>query len=114
MTRCPASGSENVEVAEPSWFAVRNIIKNGEHFEERITIWQCSSFDDAIERGMQATADYLQYLWKGAEALEWAEAFRLAEPPGHGEEVFSLIRASELSADDYVKRFFETGTELRA
>jgi len=34
-----------------------------------------------------------------------------ARPLEDGDEVFSLIRESELAPDDYISRFFDTGKE---
>jgi hypothetical protein len=48
--------------------------------------------------------------------LEYTLAFFQAsliggKRPGHGAEVFSLIRDSDLGAEDYITRYFDTGTE---
>jgi len=50
----------------------------------------------------------------GRRALRFARngAYAPADTPlGDGDEVFSLIRASELSPDEYITRFFDTGCE---
>ena len=107
------------------WYAVRSVFRTtssaafplpdaaeGESaYEERITLWHVGSFDAALER---AEAEALQYAaFTGAEYLtEFGQAYRLSDvPPRDGTEVFSLIRYSELAADDYVERFFDTGRE---
>jgi len=43
----------------------------------------------------------------------WATpAYALAAPlPGHGVEVFSLLRESDLPPEPYIDSFFDTGTE---
>ena len=43
--------------------------------------------------------------------LGLAQAYRLVDEPGHGAEVFSLIRRSDLPGDDYLNAFFDTGAE---
>ncbi|MCU1601431.1 MAG: hypothetical protein JWO22_2140, partial [Frankiales bacterium] len=45
------------------------------------------------------------------EYLELAQAFELFDDPGHGAEVFSLMRTSRLEPDAYLDTFFDTGTE---
>jgi hypothetical protein len=47
----------------------------------------------------------------GGEVLELSQSCALATKPGHGVEVFSLIRRSELLPDQYPDRHFDTGTE---
>jgi hypothetical protein len=100
------------------WYAVRCIFRNdsdrlapGEHaYEERITLWRAESFDDAIA---QAEAEGHEYVEADSseEFTGLAQAFHLFEDPGHGAEVFSLIRRSRLGTDDYLTRFFDTGEE---
>lgn len=36
---------------------------------------------------------------------------RLFDEPGHGAEVFSLLRDSHLEGDEYIQAFFATGSE---
>lgn len=99
------------------WYSVRCVFAipgcEGEPtiYEERITLWRCAEFADAIEL---AEADAAEY----AESVECtyvglAQCYALADEPGHGAEVFSLMRDSDLSPDDYVDRFFEIGTEYQ-
>ena len=47
----------------------------------------------------------------GGELLEFAQVYRLAEFPADGAEVFSLMRDSDLDADQYLSTFFDTGSE---
>ncbi len=95
------------------WFAVRQIIRTGPHYEERITLWDVQSHDDAVER---ATAEVSEYAStpEDSEVLEFVQTFHLFEPPESGREVFSLIRRSTLEPSDYLDRFFSTGDELLA
>jgi|GEM_PF-6623242 len=32
------------------WFAVRHVIKNADAYEERITVWEAASAEEAIAR----------------------------------------------------------------
>ena len=40
-----------------------------------------------------------------------AQAYLLFDAPGHGAEVFSLLRGSDLDPEEYLDRYFDTGTE---
>ena len=95
-------------VASMGWFAVRQVIKNADAYEERITIWQADSAEEAIGR---AEAEATEYAWDGTEPLALYQSFELADAPGDGVEVFSLIRRSELPPDEYLDSFFATGSE---
>jgi hypothetical protein len=103
------------------WFAVRFVFQRthqapsqgaskGEYtYEERVTLWKAESSDDAIRQAEAEAADYTE----GGEWVEvdMAQAFWLFDEPVHGAEVFSLMRDSQLPAEEYVDHFFETGTE---
>jgi hypothetical protein len=105
------------------WYAVRCIsvasenkpwgpkdLRNGEFsYEERITLWHTSSHDHAIALAEADAREYAETLEEEYAGI--AQSYELPEPPGHGEEVFSLIRLSGLGPDDYITRFFDTGTE---
>ena len=47
----------------------------------------------------------------GDTYVGFAQAYHLFESPGHGAEVFSLIRRSPLGPEDYVDHFFDSGEE---
>lgn len=100
------------------WYATRCLVRWPDlddpilwAYEERITLWWASSFDEAIERGEADAQRYAADV--EAEALELVQAFALdgTLAPSDGAEVFSLIRTSDLDSDDYVDRFFDTGDE---
>jgi hypothetical protein len=93
-----------------SWFAVRHVIKNEDAYEERITLWQATTFEEAIGR---AEAEVVTYAWEGTQPLGLYQAFELEKKPGDGDEVFSLIRRSPLAANAYLDEFFSTGSELQ-
>jgi hypothetical protein len=46
-----------------------------------------------------------------AEYTGIAQGYQLDAEPGHGAEVFSLMRDSNLDADAYLDTFFNTGSE---
>ena len=52
----------------------------------------CSDFDDATP-------------------LALIQAYQLLAEPRHGAEAYSLMRDSELSAGEYLTRYFDTGAE---
>jgi hypothetical protein len=78
-------------------------------YEERITLWRAASGEDAIALAEQ---DAARYCADGDTIyLGIAQTFELFDSPTHGVEVFSLMRDSDLSPDEYVSTFFSTGTE---
>ena len=100
------------------WFAVRCVFRTAwigdgpdpaeQLYEERITLWQAGSSEEAIALAEQEAAEYAE---DDDEYLELAQAFELYDDPGHGAEVFSLMRTSPLEPDAYLDTFFDTGTE---
>ncbi len=78
-------------------------------FEERITLWYAESMADAVALAEAEARDYAVTM--GAEYTGLAQGFALVDEPGHGTEVFSLMRDSDLVADAYLDIFFDTGDE---
>lgn len=78
-------------------------------YEERITLWSAGSLDEAIALAEQEASEYAD---ADIEYLGFAQAYALVEPlPGHGVEVFSLLRDSDLAPEPYIDMFFNTGAE---
>ena len=108
---------------ESEWFSVRCIfrarsnkpwgpqhLKPGESaYEERITLWQAESADEAIRLAEDDARIYETQI--EVEYVGLAQSNRLPGPVEQGAEVFSLIRTSELRPADYLDRFFDTGRE---
>jgi hypothetical protein len=94
------------------WFAVRHVVKNRDAYEERVTLWHSQDADEAIRSAEAEAAEYVS-LWEEAVVLPLFQSFRLDGPPSSGSEAFSLIRRSDLAADDYLSAFFDTGSELQ-
>ncbi|WP_446210011.1 hypothetical protein [Micromonospora sp. IBSANI012] len=101
------------ENADGQWYAVRCVFHNaaGEPivYEERITIWRAGSFDEAIALAEAEAVEYTDgasFTYSGL-----AQAFHLFDEPGHGAEVYSLMRDSDLPPGEYLTRFFDTGDE---
>ena len=97
------------------WYAVRSLFHlpgNPEGtYEERITLWQASSFEEALARADGEAVEYADFI--GATYLaDFGQAYHLADaPPRDGAEIFSLLRDSALPPKPYVERFFSTGQE---
>ena len=93
-----------------TWFGVRCVIEMPEReiFEERITIWQASSHEEAIGKAEVEARAYAEGV--GA-STGFAQSYELTESPGDGVEVFSLMRESRLAPSDYLNQFFDTGLE---
>lgn len=101
------------------WVAVRCIFRSEldgtSQYEERITLWRTTSMDEAIARAEADAHEYVALLsTPPADPHEYvglAQAYLLADTPGDGAEVFSLIRDSDLTPEDYLDAFFDTGAE---
>jgi len=104
---------------EPAWYAVRCVFRSGwppkfarRAYEERITLWRASSFDEAFKRAKAEAREYAAAITDAPSArLRFAQAYRLEGEPGDGAEVFSLIRVSDKKPKAYLNRFFDTGRE---
>ncbi|MBD8079813.1 hypothetical protein [Cellulosimicrobium arenosum] len=102
--------------APARWFGVRCIFRhrgaeNGTDrvYEERLTLWCAERFADAIELAEADAREYAERV--GAKYLRLAQAFRADDEPGHGSEVFSLVRTSPLKPRRYLDTYFDTGAE---
>lgn len=98
------------------WFAVRCLFRKGwppptddffggHRYEERITLRQASSADEAIAKAEAEALDYAAVIEEApSEYLGLAQSYALADTPDqNGAEAFSLIRDSNLEpASDLV------------
>ncbi|MQA24771.1 MAG: hypothetical protein GEU94_04725 [Micromonosporaceae bacterium] len=94
------------------WYGVRTIVESSEPgtYEERITIWLADSFEHAIEQAEEDAIEYTEAVGGGYVGM--AQAYLIGDgAPGNGDEVFSLMRDSDLPPQEYVTRFFDTGDE---
>lgn len=97
------------------WYGVRCFFRwplsVDQAYEESVTIWRAGSFDEAIAKAEVAAREYAELC--DGEYLEHAQAFLMGaeQAIGEGTEVFSLMRDSDLEADDYLTTFFSTGSE---
>jgi hypothetical protein len=106
-------------MSNPEWYAAKTIYKH--HciedgtpktlFEERIVLLQASDFDDAIAKAETEAAEYCSTN-RDTVYLDFVDVFHLFdETIGHGTEIYSLMRESQLSDKDYLDRFYDDGKE---
>lgn len=98
------------------WYSVRSIFHwaSLSSYEERITLWECDSFEVAITNAEREAELYTKTTEESGFVVAYSglsQAYRLTGPPANGMEVFSLLRDSVLSPDEYLTRFFDTGDE---
>jgi hypothetical protein len=99
------------------WFSARTVYEHDKPgdglFEERIVLLRAADFEEALER---AEAEALRYAAEvGGNYTGYVSVFEIAEEQlGDCAEVFSLMRDSDLAADDYIDHFFATGDERQA
>lgn len=97
---------------ELSWYAVRCVFEIDKGlYEERITMWSCNSFERAIELAEVEAQEYVASA--GIDGyVGLAQAFLIGrDQPTSGSEIFSLLRESPLSPQEYVSKYFDTGGE---
>ncbi|WP_112239089.1 DUF4288 domain-containing protein [Kribbella monticola] len=107
-------------VGAMGWYSVRCVFQlidendDESPYEERITLWQASDFETAIELAEDEAAEYIEgTTWA---YLGLAQCFYLGDDVStilSGTEVYSLIRTSTLAPDDYLDTFFDTGNEYQ-
>lgn len=102
--------------SEP-WYGVRMLYQHTglseQTFEERVLIVRAPNFDAAIETAEGLSKE--EYESDTTKYLGYAMAFNIFDEEGSalgaGTEVFSLMRTSHLTAEDYIDRFHDTGRE---
>lgn len=101
------------EGADQGWFSVRCVFRYSSDapitYEERITVWRAMSFDAAVALAEAEAAEYASQV--GCSYLGFAQAYHMFDQLGHGAEVYSMVRDSELSPGAYLTAFFDTGHE---
>jgi hypothetical protein len=113
-------GGDTPLVDTSGWVAVRCIFRlsgsetSGDlsSYEERVTLWRADDHDAAILSAEIEAREYANTL--DGEYLELAQAYAMADQPGDGTEIFSLIRDSTLNHTEYLTAFFDTGYERQA
>lgn len=77
---------------------------------ERLTLWAVPHFKTAVGTAEREARDYADSI-PGCTYVGLSQAYQLPESPGHGTEVFCLMRDSALEPDAYLSAFSDTGTE---
>jgi len=99
----------------PQWYTVRCVFQSdsddGFAYEERVTLWQAESFDQAISLAEAEASEYAAHVRVKHVGLAQAYLLGDPDPPTSGAEVFSLVRDSDLAPKEYLDRFFDTGRE---
>lgn len=113
------------EAAPPpaDWFAVRCVFHRSRNaagtpglasgelaYEERITLWNAASADEAIELAESEAEEFAAATGSAYTGL--AQSYWLEEEPQDGAVAFSLVRRSKLGPDAYIDTFFDTGLEF--
>jgi hypothetical protein len=92
-------------------FAVRSVIKFDDLYEERVVLFTASDSEDASQKAVTESLEYVDALGSGLDC-GLQQIYQLdGTEISDGTEVFSLMRTSELGADAYLSRHFDTGTE---
>ncbi|GIF04732.1 hypothetical protein [Actinoplanes siamensis] len=96
-----------------AWFSVRCLFRLDAEapatYEERITLWRASSPEEAVTLAETEAGEYAANV--AGEYLGLAQVYSLADEPGDGAELFSLLRDSRLQPAAYLDAFFDTGDE---
>jgi hypothetical protein len=108
------SGDGRVNPDGKLWFSARTIYEHDKPgdglFEERIVLIRAADFDEAFRRAEEEAKSYAEAV--GGTYTGYASLYELAEEEiGDGAEVFSLMRDSDLPAEEYIEHFFATGNE---
>lgn len=83
----------------------------GQVYEERVILVRAGSLDDAIARAEVLAEEYATDL-DGCTYTGFVDVFHIYdESIEDGAEVYSLMRTSDLGRDEYLNRFYDTGTE---
>ena len=102
--------------SQEPWFAARcifcHLLAGTETtFEERIVLLRAASEEDAFRLAEEDAGEYAAGL-EGCVYTGFVDLFHLFETEvGHRTEVFSLMRSSDLSEQEYLNRYYNTGLE---
>ncbi|MFY1691098.1 hypothetical protein [Plantactinospora sp. WMMB782] len=95
-----------------SWYSVRCVFEwEAGTYEERITLWEASSFEVALQLAEDEAIEYAEDV-DTLRYLGLAQCYLIGDgQPQSGDEVYSLLRDSGLSPNQYITSFFDTGRE---
>ncbi len=102
------------------WYGARTIYKLDRYssesdsaylYEERIVVIKATSFDDAIAQAEKEVTNYAA-AGSGITYLGFVNVYKIVDDSiTNNTEVYSLVRESRLGSNDYLDRFFDTGSE---
>ncbi|MEU7903393.1 hypothetical protein [Actinoplanes sp. NPDC049118] len=99
-----------------TWFSARCLFRLAKGvratYEERITLWRASSPGEAVALAETEAGEYAADV--AGEYLGLVQVYSMSDQPGHGAELFSLLRESALEPRAYLDAFFDTGDERQA
>lgn len=62
-----------------TWYGVRHVVKSGDSYEERVTLWNADSIGDAITQAETEATSYASEIVSDGEVLDLFQAYRLPE-----------------------------------
>jgi hypothetical protein len=81
-------------------------------YEERITLWRASSPANAVKLAEIEAREYAADV--AGAYIGLAQVYSMSDQPGHGGELFSLLRDSALAPQAYLDAYFDTGGERQS
>ena len=104
-------------MSKRGWFAAKTVyrwrpIENSESlFEERVVLFEAGSFEEAVARAEMEAQEYCADS-PDKVYLGYVNVFRLFDDAvGDRVEVYSLVRESDLSDQEYLDHFYDTCKE---
>ncbi|MEP6754372.1 MAG: DUF4288 domain-containing protein [Chthonomonadales bacterium] len=103
----------------PEWYAAKTVYKSRiiedgtpkARFEERVVLFHATDFLDAIAKAEVEAEEYCSDVF-GTEYLGFVNVYHLFDKTiNHGTEVYSLMRESDLSTEEYLDHFYDDGNE---
>ena len=107
--------SKDNNIDKEPWFSVRSLFFDEENgsYEERTILISATDHDDAIEQAEKEAKQYSASIG-GIIYVGYSDSFHIfGEEIKSGTEIFSLIRKTDLAADEYINRFLDSGMENR-
>lgn len=107
-------------MAATEWYGARTVYRLDRYssesdsaylYEERIVVVKATSFDDAIKHAEKEAANYAA-AESGIIYLGFVNVYKIVDDSIiNSTEVYSQVRESKLLSNDYLDRFFDTGSE---
>jgi hypothetical protein len=97
-------------VRQDGWYGVRCVFRLRGAYEERIAVWRARSFEHSVELAEREAAVYAER--HKAEYLGFCDSYFIDKEIFElDQEVFSLLRDSDLEPEEYVRAVFVSGQE---